>query len=783
VQVNDEYAAMLGYDPATFTESHAAWIQRLHPEERDAVVATFDDYLAGRIPRYRVEHRQRARSGEWRWILSLGTIVSFDERGKPLRLLGTTTDITERKRTEQALRESERKYREVVENANSILLRWNPQGIITFMNEYGLAFFGFAEAELIGRHVVGTIVPRSESGGRDLEPLMSRICTDPKSFEFNINENVRRDGRRVWVAWTNKAVIDDDGRLVEIFSVGTDISERKRAEDALRESEERFAAFMRHLPGFAFLKDHERRVLFVNERFESDFGLAAKDWVGKTNDEIWPGEVGEKIRRDDEAVLAEGKAHAVVEVVPTRGEPRTYRTIKFPIPRPDGKPWLGGIAVDITELRRAEQEKERLQAQLLQAQKMESIGRLAGGVAHDFNNMLQAILGHVELALTRTDPSPPVQSCLKAIGQAARHSADLTRQLLAFARKQTVAPKVLDLNDIVAGLLKMLRRLIGEDVDLVVMPGAGLWRLKIDPMQVEQILVNLCVNARDAIQGVGSVTIETQNVTLNDTDCANCPGTVRAAIRERYRLWHGARGSGTHFRALLYHQGGGARHRPGTVHRVWGRPAKPGMDNGREPTRQGLDLQALSAQPPGSGDGLPGRDEPGRAPRTRGDGAAGGGRDPDPGAGASHAPNAGLCGVDRRHAGRGDPQGRSPPRSDPASDHRRGDAGDERARTLPAAARHPAALEAPVHLRLHRRCHRPSGNTRRGRAFYPETVFPVGFGLQGTRGAGAAIASADVVPQPRGGRSQPSPPRTRAARYRLFTATSGRAAPRGPSLP
>ena len=288
----------------------------------------------------------------------------------------------------------------------------------------------------------------------------------------------------------------------------------------------RFASFMRHLPGFAFVKDHDRRVLYVNELFETAFGLALPEWRGKTNDEIWPGEVGEKIRRDDEAVLAVGEPRALIEDVPTHGELRTYRTIKFPIPQPDGRPWLGGISVDITELRRAEQEKEKLQAQLAQSQKMESVGRLAGGVAHDFNNMLQAILGNAALALEDLPPESPLRESLEEIQKSAQRSADLTCQLLAFARKQTIQPRVLDLNDTVAGMLKMLRRLIGEDLHLAWLPGADLWPVKVDPSQIDQILANLCVNARDAIAGTGKVTIETANVTFDDTYATSHPECV-----------------------------------------------------------------------------------------------------------------------------------------------------------------------------------------------------------------------------------------------------------------
>jgi len=171
-------------------------------------------------------------------------------------------------------------------------------------------------------------------------------------------------------------------------------------------------------------------------------------------------------------------------------------------------------------------ERERLQSQLIQAQKMESIGRLAGGVAHDFNNMLGVILGHAEVAMEMVDPSEPLHADLSDIRLAALRSAKLTRQLLTFARKQTIAPKVLDLNEAVDGFLNMLRRLIGEDIDLVWLPGADVWPVRMDPSQIDQILANLSVNARDAIDGVGKLTIKTGQVSFDDAFCTNHPGFI-----------------------------------------------------------------------------------------------------------------------------------------------------------------------------------------------------------------------------------------------------------------
>ena len=185
-----------------------------------------------------------------------------------------------------------------------------------------------------------------------------------------------------------------------------------------------------------------------------------------------------------------------------------------------------GLATDITERRQAEAEREKLQAQLIQAQKMESVGRLASGVARDYNNLLTVIIGYAELAMNKVSPEDPVHRDLETILGAAARSREITRQLLAFARRETIAPVVLDLNSTVENILRILRWLIGEDIELAWSPGNAVWPVLMDPVQIDQMLANLCVNARDAISDVGKITIETDNVTLDAVNCADYDGFV-----------------------------------------------------------------------------------------------------------------------------------------------------------------------------------------------------------------------------------------------------------------
>ncbi|MDA8134171.1 MAG: response regulator [Desulfobacteraceae bacterium] len=307
--------------------------------------------------------------------------------------------------------------------------------------------------------------------------------------------------------------------------------ELRQSESALREGEMKFRQLAENIPEVFWLGSSDwQQIFYISPAYE-------KIW-GKTPESLYQSPMSwfESIHPEDRK--------KIIELFPVIWQP-PFSPFIFPeyrIIRPDETiRWIlarafpvfdeagtlqrvAGIAEDITKRKQDEAYKETLQKQLLQAQKMESIGRLAGGVAHDFNNMLGVILGYAELALEQASDNAALHESLREIQRAAGRSADITRQLLAFARKQTIDPRILNLNETVESMLRMLRRLIGEDISLSFVPGEHCFPVKMDPSQIDQILANLCINSRDAIAQAGYITIETSGVAFDSTYCEDHPG-------------------------------------------------------------------------------------------------------------------------------------------------------------------------------------------------------------------------------------------------------------------
>ncbi|GAB6094362.1 hypothetical protein JCM14469_06140 [Desulfatiferula olefinivorans] len=411
-------------------------------------------------------------------------------------------------------------YRIMLNNTGTSILLIEDDMTISMANDRFLRIMGLTPDTISRLKWTDLIPPAERERMVALHHLRRKNEADAlKSYEF---QYVSKDGTPGY-AMINIMMVPGTSKSVASIM---DITARKEAERRLRTSEEKFRILAESSP-FAILMHQGDNWIYANR--------AACEVTGYSENELLSLRYWDIVHPvDQELIRQTGKKRQRGETVPDDYEFRvltktgeqkwvslTGKRIEY-----EEKPTALVAVIDITERKNHEAERQKLEGQLQQAQKMESVGRLAGGVAHDFNNMLSVILGHVELGLGKIKPADPVDRHLREIGRAAERSADLTRQLLAFARKQTVSPQILDLNETVAGMLSMLERLIGEDIDLVWNPGTDLWAVRMDPSQIDQILANLCINARDAISGVGKMTIEAENVTIGEDYAAAHAGFI-----------------------------------------------------------------------------------------------------------------------------------------------------------------------------------------------------------------------------------------------------------------
>jgi PAS domain S-box-containing protein len=425
--------------------------------------------------------------------------------------------VQERTRAQSERRASETRFRAFMQHSPAIAFMKSSDGRYVFGNSAWAAQFGRPADTLLGRNDFDLWPEETATRFQDSDrkALMSRQPIELVQF------GPSHDGTQQW--WTTlKFVIEQDNSPPLIGGIAIDITPRMRAEQALRASEDRYRSLVELASSVIVVVDDEGRITEFNREAETFFGLARAHALNRSYVECCVSEPHRSAVATDLARIRAGEALQGREsaFVQRDGTHKSFLWNATRLTDSSGeRPQLLVIGQDISELR-------RLEHQLLLAQRMEGIGRLAGGIAHDFNNLLTAILGHAEMAQDDVAPTDPARGNIAEITRAAQRAADLTRQLLAFARRQIIEPRIVDLNDLVLNVDRMLRRLLGEDVELVTVQDPDLWRVRIDPGQFEQVLVNLAINARDAMPTGGTLVIETRNVHL-DAEFARQHTTVQ----------------------------------------------------------------------------------------------------------------------------------------------------------------------------------------------------------------------------------------------------------------
>jgi PAS domain S-box-containing protein len=448
---------------------------------------------------------QRFVAGETQLLEEVASDISFaldrlDREGQHRRL-------------HDALRQSEARFRGLYEQSPVGYQSLDADGRILDVNPAWLALLGYAREEVVGRQFVELLSPASGPVFLERFPRFRELGA-AHGTEF---EMVRRDGQLIVASFDGVFVRDAQGRPLYTHCVLHNVSERARAERELR----RLTTAIEQAGEAVFVTDRDGLIQYVNPAFESVTGWPREEALGKTPRILKSGAQDPRFYEALWRAITAGRTWNGRLVNRRRdGTQYTEEATISPVRDPSG------TVTNFVAVKRDISGQLALESQLRQAQKMESVGRLAGGVAHDFNNMLQVILSYASLASSSLGPGHAAAGFMGQIRRAAERSAELTQQLLAFARKQVISPRPLDLNATVEGMLSMVRRLVGEDIELAWRPGTGLGLVRMDPAQVGQVVTNLCVNARDAIATVGSVTIATRHVHLDEAFCASRPGST-----------------------------------------------------------------------------------------------------------------------------------------------------------------------------------------------------------------------------------------------------------------
>jgi PAS domain S-box-containing protein len=515
-----EYLFIHGLPPDAANESHEDWVQRIHPEDREATEKKFRDAVAGKVAEYTVQYRIiRPIDGETRWI-SVKSTIERDGDGKAVRLIGAHSDVTDQVLAEQALRQSEEEFRTLAEAVPHHVWTARPDGSLNWFNPRVYEYAGSGPGELDGEKWGGIVHP-------DDAPVAVAAWTravssgEPYEVEFRVR---RADGAYRWFLARAVPARDPQGKIIRWIGTNTDVHDQKLIADELAELNATLAQRVEE-------KTRERdRIWNVSQDL---LVVADRSGVWRTVNPAWTKTLGwseaellnrtsEWLEHPDDNGLMRAEVNSLIQGnLTVRFESRfrhkdgSYRWLSW-TGVPDQQ-HIYAVARDVTAEKAAAERLKITEEALLQSQKMEAVGQLTGGIAHDFNNLLTGIVGSLDLLQTRLSQgrTENVARYIDAAMTSANRAAALTHRLLAFARRQPLIPKSVDANQLVVSLEDLLRRTIGETIDLAIVAADDLWCTLCDPNQLESALLNLAINARDAMPDGGKLTISTANARLD----------------------------------------------------------------------------------------------------------------------------------------------------------------------------------------------------------------------------------------------------------------------------
>jgi two-component system, cell cycle sensor histidine kinase and response regulator CckA len=502
---NRRWATMVGMQSPANAWNILLWKERVHPEDVPLVKDALNSHLEGKTPLYEVEYRFRNQAGGWTWILARGKVVERDNNGKSLRMTGTALDITNRKRAEEALKDSEKKFRLLYEKAPVGYQSLDEWGHLVEVNQAWLDLMGYSREEVIGTSFEDYLAP----GFKEVFRHRCQIVKERGEVRGAQFEMIQKNGSDITVAIDGSFVTDEHG-VGRSHCILHDITSRKRAEKEQR----RLAAAIAQASEGIVITDDAGTIQYVNPAFERMTGFQQDEVIDTKISVLRSDEHEEGFYQNLHEILARGEAWKG-RLTGKKKDGTTYQEDTTISPVFDD----AGQIVNYVGVQRDVTEQIALEKQLLHAQKMEAVGTLAGGIAHDFNNLLTIVSGYTELLLAERSEEDPEYADLEKIGFAAQRGAELVRSLLAFSRKVESKLRPVNLNQSIEQVRKLLFRTIPKMIEIQLNLPPDVSVVSADPAQMEQVLINLAVNAKDAMPDGGKLIFETANIVLDEDYC------------------------------------------------------------------------------------------------------------------------------------------------------------------------------------------------------------------------------------------------------------------------